>query len=235
MSRRVSSISQEVTGLLTAYAEPRPGWDYVKSQRSFIKKVSRAASVVIGTQASSKGSFVTLEMSIQVRHSLMKKVGKVFSPHGGILGLVVSHNKLHWTDETVNGGRGTVYRTSHIFDGERAKGKSGYLYPEELHPWLDRLFPMAEAEIDRLFDTSSEEALIRSTVAHPIGFFFPEQVLEVQLALNNPGYYDELIAYYDQPLEVRQKVRRFGMSRDQVDRMMEIYRQTDDFPTFSFA
>ena len=236
MSVKFASIRAEVNHILTSFAEERPGWDYLKSRRLLLRKVSKDAAVSLYTRESSKSGFVAFEFSLNVRHRLMKKVANLFAPRGaGGTDLAVTRVREAWTTEAENRGSCTVYRNAKIFDEAREAGRNGFLYPEEFPAWLDQIFELAEAEIDRLFDLSSEEALIRSVVAHPIGFFRPGQVLAVQLALDNPGYYDELIAFFDQPLEEIRKTARHGMSRQEVDRMMQIYRETPDFPTFSFV
>ena len=78
--------------------------------------------------------------------------------------------------------------------------------------------------------------LVRSLVDKPIGFFRPNEVLLVQFLLGNPGYYDELVAFYGQPLEdIRTspyRVEPFNQPAAEV--LFERYRQ-GGFPKFDFV
>ena len=123
-----------------------------------------------------------------------------------------------------------------MVSGRGHLGGPGCIHFHEFPDRFARIFALCEREIDRLFDISSEEALIRSALAHPIGFFHPNSILILHLCMGNPSYFDEMIEYAKIPYEehVKAPYRRYGFTMKEAERIMEAYR-AGGFPRFDFA
>nr|WP_319250225.1 hypothetical protein [uncultured Celeribacter sp.] len=236
MSQEVSDIKAACEQVMLDFADAKPNWKYVKSKRCFVRSVSKSCFVDVYTGMSSKVDFVNFQFSLNAGHRLIGMADKFRK--GNNWAIIWVPEK--WLDNELNWGRCTVFDHRHPHLGElefmRSQGKLNYVRLEEFSERLDSIFSLAEAEITELFDLSSEEALIRSLVNKPIGFFRPNEVLLVQMLLQNPAYYEELVEFYGQPLEaIRSSPYRVEpFNRQAAELMMEQYRQ-GDFPKFDFV
>lgn len=227
-------IKSECESILLEFSKKNSLWKYLKSKRIFIKKISKNSFVDIYTGMSSKINFVNFQFSLHAGHSL---VGKA-DPYENDNNWAVCWNGQRWIPEEFNFGRFTVYNhtdpQNKEFEELRTQGKKNYVRLEEFPERLKDIFDLAEAEIDRLFDTSSEENLITSVVGKPIGFFRPEEVLLIQLMLDNPSYYDELIEFYSQPIKTVASLTRNAINQPAADKLFQLY-QEGKIPKFDFV
>ena len=92
-------------------------------------------------------------------------------------------------------GNYTVYE-GNLFDDQRHKGV-GVIRLEEFPDLLARVFALAEGEIEKYFDLSSEKAMIQSILEKPIGVFPPTDILMLHILLGNPEFYHEIAKHYD--------------------------------------
>jgi hypothetical protein len=236
MEKKISDIKQACLQVLSDFADAKPDWQYVKSKRCFVRPVSRSSFVDVYTGMSSKVDFVNFQFSLHAGHRLIGKADK----YSKAINWAICWHRQRWDPAPIHNGRCTVF--DHLnpnmkeYDQLRAQGKLNYVRLEEFPERLDAIFTQAEAEIAKLFDLSSEEALIGSLVDKPIGFFRPNEVLLVQLLLDNPSYYEALCDFYDQPLEDLRSLpyRVEPFNRPAAEQLMEQYRQ-GDFPKFGFA
>lgn len=234
MTSKVSDIKLSCLQILTDFAETKPDWKYTKSKSSFVKSIPKNAFVVIYAGMSSKVDFVNFQFALTAGHKL---VGKADAARK-INNWAVIWIAQRWLDESFNWGNCTVYDHNHPYLGEfeqlRSQGNKNYVRLEEFPEWLTRVFTLAETEIDKVFDISSEEALIKSIISKPIGFFRPTDVLLIQLMLGNPAYYDELVEFYSQPVEKIRSLTKEALNRHTASRLMDAYNQ-GGFPRFDFA
>ncbi|WP_146193065.1 hypothetical protein [Maritimibacter sp. 55A14] len=234
MTKKISDIKKNSEKILNEFALERPNWKYVKSRRSFVRPVSSNASVEIHTGLSSKVDFINFEFGIEVAHRLGKAVGKALSLPKPYSDLILFWHRQNWIPVNLAHGRCTVHDNDPFFDDLRDQGKIVYVRIEEFPERLEKIFTLAEAEIDRIFDISSEEALIQSIVEKPIGFFRPNEVLVIQLMLGNSKYYNDLVEFYSQPIESIRSLTKHSFSLKDADRVMEIFRE-GNFPKFDFV
>ncbi len=230
MQQKISDIKAACEQILIDFADSTPGWKYAKSKKSFIKVVSKASFIDIYTGMSSKVDFVNFQFSLHAGHRLIGKADKFKRSNWAI-----TRVPERWIEQSLNWGRCTVYDHRHPYLGEldemRSQGKLNYVRLEEFPERLGSIFSLAEAEITKLFDISSEEALIQSLVDKPIGFFRPNEVLLVQLLLGNPAYFDELVEFYNQDIETIRSLTKEPLNKPAAEQLMERYNQ-GNFPKF---
>ena len=233
MNRKVSKINLACENLLIDFAEQKPDWKYVKSKRCFVKSISKDCSMAISTGMTSKVDFVNFQFQINVDHKLVPKVLLCPSKYNCLL----RWHRQRWDPAPVNNGRYTVFDHQNPYlreyDQLRSQGKLNYVRLEEFFECLEALFTLAEGEIEKLFDTSSEETLIRSIVDKPIGFFNPNEVLLVQLLLGNLTYYDKLIEYYAQDIELLRSLNLEVFYQPEAEQLMTQHKSSG-FIKFSF-
>lgn len=236
MSQEVSDIKAACEHVLLDFADAKPNWKYVKSKRCFVRSVSKSCFVDVYTGMSSKVDFVNFQFSLNAGHKLVGKADRFRK--GNNWAIIRVPEK--WLDGELNWGRCTVYDHHNPHLGEldvmRSQGKLNYVRLEEFPERLDAIFTLAEAEIAKLFDLSSEEAMVRSFVDKPIGEFRPNEVLLVQLLLENPSYYEELVNFYSRPIEdirtLPYRVEPFNQPAAM--QLMEQYKH-GDLPRFDFT
>lgn len=236
MSQKILDIKAACEQVLLEFADAKPDWKYVKSKKCFVRPVSKSCFVGVYAGMSSKVDFVNFQFGLHVGHSLIGKADKFQKG----LNSAITRVPERWLDKELNWGRCTVFDHHHPHLGEldvmRSQGKLNYVRLEEFPERLGAIFNLAEGEIAKLFDLSSEEALVRSLVDKPIGLFRPNEVLLVQLLLDNPSYYDALAEFYGQPLEdIRSSPHRVEpFNRQAAEQLMERFQQ-GDFPKFDFV
>lgn len=231
--RNTPKIKELCEGILSEHVENRPNWVYLKSKKSFVRKVSKSSFVDIYTGMSPKVDFVKFQFSIHAGHKL---IGEADSFRKGI-NWAVTRNASRWSPVDLARGRCTVYdhedsvHRNGIFEENRAQNKGSYVRLSEFPDWLLEHFSLAEKEISNVFDTSSEKALIQSIIDKPIGFFRPNEVLLVQLLLGNCHYYEELLEFYSQPVETIQELTREAFNQPAAEKLVTAYKN-GDLPRF---
>jgi hypothetical protein len=239
---KYNDLRPAVEQILQEQADIKSGWKYVKSKRAFIYQVSKSLSVEIPTGFSPKGTFIGFNFSIRITHKLIKQISEKLGQRKPFSDLMLFRAETRFIPEEYNYGSCTVYlpNTSEIFDEQYKKGNKAYVHLSEFPSRLSILFDLAEAEIKFLFDLSSEEALIRSIIAHPMGTFRGTEVLIIHLMLGQSEYYDLLLKFYNQPAEILWAKNENGFNLNEgfnqpvAEQLMEIYMQ-GDFPKFDFA
>jgi hypothetical protein len=239
---KYSELKPAVEQVLQEQVDKGPSWKYVKSKHVFVFQVSKSMHVEIPTGFSSKATFINFQFGIRIIHKSIKKVSEKLGHRKPFSDLMLFRDKTRFIPEEYNRGSCTVClpNTSEIFDHQHQQGNTGYVYLSEFPQRLATIFDLAENEIGRLFDLSSEEALVQSIVAHPMGTFRGHEVLLIQLMLGNLEYYDKLLQFYDQPAaELWQENQdgfnlNEGFRKDVGEKLMDIYKE-GDFPTFSFS
>lgn len=238
---KYSELKLAVEQVLQEHADKSLSWRYIKSKCAFVFEVSKNMHVEISTGYSAKATFISFQFGIRITHKSVKKVSEKLGHQKPFSDLMLFRDKTRFIPEEYNRGSCTVClpNTSEIFDYQHQQGNTGYVYLTEFPLRLAAIFDLAENEISRLFDLSSEKALVRSIVAHPIGTFRADEVLLIQLMLGNVEYYDKLLQFYDQPAAELWRENQDGFNlnegfrKDIGEKLMDIYKE-GDFPTFSF-
>lgn len=237
MSSKVSDIKAACTQVLLNFADGHPHWKYTKSKQAFVCPVGKNASVEFMANHSSKVDFVNFQFGIGVADKIVKRVNELRSMPKPYSDTLLYWHRQKWAPDILNGGRCTVYdhRRPDLAEYEalRAQGKKNYVRLEEFPDYLSAIAQLAEVEIGRLFDVSSEEALVRSILAQPMGVFPSEQMLITNLLIGHPDYYRQLVAYYAVPYEDRPYKTGGPFYQQGADQLMDIY-QEGNFPRFDF-
>lgn len=237
MSIQVLNIKSACEEVLSDFADINSGWRYIKSKKSFSRPISKLASIELSASYSSKVEFVNFQFGIIITHKIIKTINRLRSSAKPYADRLLYWHRQEWVPEALNRGRCTVYDHNNPYLKEyealRAQGKKNYVRLEEFPEYLSKIFELAEAEIDRLFDLSTEKDLINSIVLQPLGMFPAEQMLIIHLLLADPNYYDRLVDYYDKPVENRLYRSGGPFYKQGADQIMELYKQ-GDFPKFDW-
>lgn len=234
---RYINIKQACEEIMQRFIEGKPGWRYLKTKRTFSYKIPKGAFIDIDTGMSNKSDFVTFQFSIHVGHKEIGKAMEMIYNMKDTINWIVGINDLFWAPKDTGYGNCIVFqpRPEFLTNFEQARkdGSTSYVYLNEFEERLAILFTAAEKKITEIFDTTSEIALINSIIEKPIGYFDPFSVLVVQLMLDNPAYYDELVDFYDRPHEELVALKIDMLNQQHADMAMARYRD-GTLPKFSF-
>lgn len=220
--------------ILIETASSRPGWKYVKSTKSLTRALSKDAFVGVYTGFAPKVDLVTFQFSVDAGHKVMgaafERAYKVKSPGCW----TIFYAKENWTPEEIGGGTLVIYDGHRRYDGFVNGDNKSYVHINDFSERLNLVFEAAIETIERIFDTSSAQALFQGIAESPIGLFRPDEVLLVNLALGRPEFYEKIVDFYNQPIETVRSHTTYPFNRFKADQAMAAYL-AGDFPRFSWA
>jgi hypothetical protein len=201
MVKVVSRIRAAVEEILADFAKDKPDWTYSSTKKAYVHTISKDMDIRIKLGTSPKVEWVEFDMGIAITHKIVNKLDEINGLPKTKYPLLLFWNQITWIPHQTGLGNMIVYNPRwndlrSFEEGKYHEGLKVFTHLDEFPARLSEVFAMAESAIARQFDISSEPAMWRSLLKANLGDFDSVSLMEINLLLDNPGFYETLVARY---------------------------------------